>query len=166
MISMAEIAAYYDMSQETRATLEELKKTGGYLSTDKRNELKSDDEASQRETLLPNKILRKDGKTTFHKRTIPAPLQFPVIGLENEYNETALLSPWTPREEQINQKSPFIHVTDVWKYQCGDCGLCKKKASEESGAEVGEDGGDDRGDGDNRTLMETTTTPSQTEARL
>ena len=28
-------------------------------------------------------------------------------------------------------------------------GLCKKKASEESGAEVGKDGGDDRGDGDN-----------------
>ena len=116
-MSMAEFAAYYDRSQATRATTEELKKTGGYLSTNKRNEqerlLKSDDEASQRETLLPNKILRKDGKTTFHKRTIPAPLQFPVIGLENEYNETALLSPWTPREEQIKHKRPCFHVTDV-----------------------------------------------------
>ena len=70
MISMAEFAAYYDRSQETRATLEELKKTGGYLSTDKRNEqerlLKSDDEASQRETLLPNKIPLKDGKILNH----------------------------------------------------------------------------------------------------
>ena len=38
MISMAEFAAYYDRSQETRATIEELKLAGGYLSTDKRNE--------------------------------------------------------------------------------------------------------------------------------
>ena len=94
MMSMAEFAAYYDRSQATRAATEELKKTGGYLSTNKRNEqerlLKSDDKASQRETLFPNKILLKDGKTTFHKRTIPAPLQFPVIGLENEYIEALL----------------------------------------------------------------------------
>ena len=38
MISMAEFAAYYDRSQETRATIEELKLASGYLSTDKRNE--------------------------------------------------------------------------------------------------------------------------------
>ena len=38
MISMAEFAAYYDRSKETRATIEKLNLAGGYLSTDKRKE--------------------------------------------------------------------------------------------------------------------------------
>ena len=148
MISMAEFVAYYDRSDENEATINDLIKGNGYLSTDKRNEqerlLKSDDEASQRDTLLPNKILLKDGKTTFRKRAIPAPLQSIAVGLENKYNETALLSPWTPNEQQIQHKEACFHITDVWRYHCADCGLCRKK--EDSAAEVGDDTGDDRGD--------------------
>ena len=148
MISMAEFVAYYDRSDENEATINDLIKGNGYLSSDKKNEqerlLKSDDEASQRDTLLPNKILLKDGKTTFRKRAIPAPLQSIAVGLENKYNETALLSPWTPNEQQIQHKEACFHITDVWRYHCADCGLCRKK--EDSAAEVGDDTGDDRGD--------------------
>ena len=74
-----------------------------------------------------NKILLKDGKTAFHKRTIPAHLQFVVIGLENDYNETAFLNPWTPWEEQIKHKRPHFNVTDVLKNHCGDKVFAKRK---------------------------------------
>ena len=155
MMSMAEFAAYYDRSTENNATIFELKAGNGYLSTDIKNEherlLKSDDEANQRETLLPNKILLKDGKTTFRKRSTPVPLQFPVIGLELEYNEKALLSQWT-REEQIEHKEACFHVTDIWKYHCGDCGLCKQANNKESGDDGGDEGGDDKGDGGNGNM--------------
>ena len=84
MMSMAEFAAYYERSQETRATIEELKLAGGYLSTDKRNEqlrdvplhllvIKAVDifNALVLETLVPLKII-----APLIRRCLPGPVFF------------------------------------------------------------------------------------------
>ena len=152
-ISLAEFCAWYDRSTESLATKEELQANNGYSAPDLRNErerlLKSENETTNREALLPKKILLRDNKTTFHKRTVPVALQWGSLGLENEYNEKALFSSWD-REEQIQHKDPSLHITHIWKYFFD--GQLSYGANAEDTNEG--DGGDNRGDGDEGSLAE------------
>ena len=155
-ITFAEFCAWYDVAPQNPAIIEDLRNNGGFLAPD-RNEveciLKSEDESTHREALLPGKILLKDNKTTFRKRKQPVPLQWGSLGLENEYNETALFTSWKD-EEDITLKSPEHDITHIYsRYFDGQLSYgANAEQSEDSNRDEGEDG--DGGDGDEGSLAE------------
>ena len=155
-ISFAEMCAWYDVAPQNPAIVEDLRNNGGYLAPD-RNEveriLKSEDESTRREALLPGKILLKDNKTVLRKRKSPVPLQWGSLGLENKYNEAALFTVWE-EEERITLTPPEHHVTDIYsRYFDGQLSSgANAEQSEDSNGDEGEDG--DGGDGDEGNLAE------------
>ena len=155
-ITCAEFCAWYDISPQNPAIMEDLRNSGGFLAPD-RNEveciLKSEDESTHREKLLPGKILLKDNKTTFTKRKQPVPLQWGSLGLENEYNERALLTSWK-NEDDITLKPPEHHITHIYSRYFD--GQLKYGANAEQSEDSNEDGGEDGdgGDGGEGSLVE------------
>ena len=118
-ITLAEFCAWYDRSEENATTMELLRENQGFIGPDKRNEheriLLGEDERRARDAFLPQKILLKNNTTTFSKRRNPVPLEWESLGLEEEYKEKALFSPWK-LEEEIPLKEPKIHLTEIYHY--------------------------------------------------
>ena len=119
-ITLAELCAWYDRSEENDVTLETLRENHGIIGPQREVDfqerlLEGDNETRHRDRLLPSKILLKNGVTVLTKRKSPLALRWESLGLEDEYHEKALFSFWTC-EEEIRLKLPSVHVTEVWRY--------------------------------------------------
>ena len=119
-VTLAELCAWYDRSEENAMTVEMLRENKGILAPLREEDfqerlLEGDNETEQRDSFLPSKILLKNGVTVLTKRKSPLALQWESLGLEHEYQEKALFASWT-REEEIHLKLPSVHITEVWPY--------------------------------------------------
>ena len=119
-ITLAELCAWYDRSEETDMILEMLRENQGIIGPQRDVDcqerlLEGNNETKHRDIVLPSKILLKNGVTVLTKRKSPLALQWESLGLESLYHEKALFASWR-REEEIHLKLPSVHVTDVWRY--------------------------------------------------
>ena len=116
-ITLLEFAAFYEKRKGLKCTVEDLKQCGGFLAPE-RNErerlLIGENEQTHRETLLPQNILLKDGKTIYTKRQDPLVLNLGDIGLDEPYHQKALYSVWD-REKDIKTNKIQVHMNDIYK---------------------------------------------------
>ena len=116
-ITLLEFAAFYEKRKGLKCTVEDLKQCGGFLAPE-RNErerlLIGENEQTHRETLLPQNVLLKDGKTIYTKRQDPLVLNLGDIGLDEPYHQKALYSVWH-REKDIKTNKIQVHMNDIYK---------------------------------------------------